>query len=103
MHLKIVDKIKAIAKWIKDHKYLSVTIVFLVIIIVVDDNNMISHIKNKATIDELTDDIRAMEVDSAEFQAKLKLYTDGDISVIEDVARGQGLIKKDEDIYIIKE
>ncbi len=85
------------------HKYLTVTIVFLVIIIVVDDNNMISHIKNKATIDELTDDIRAMEADSADFQAKLKQYTDGDLSVIEDVAREQGLIKKDEDIYIIKE
>jgi hypothetical protein len=44
-----------------------------------------------------------MEADSADFQAKLKLYTDGDISVIEDVAREQGLIKKDEEIYIIKE
>jgi cell division protein FtsB len=64
---------------------------------------MISHIKNKATIDKLTDEIREMEADSAEVQDKLKLYTDGDLSVIEDVAREQGLIKKDEDIYIIKE
>ena len=103
MSFKIVDRIKSVAGWIKRHKYLSVTIVFLAIIIVVDDNNMISHIKNKAMIDELTDDIRAMETDSVEMQNKLKLYTDGDISVIEDVAREQGLIKKDEDIYIIKE
>ncbi|MBO7239560.1 MAG: septum formation initiator family protein [Bacteroidaceae bacterium] len=103
MHFKFVDRIRSVVRWIKGHKYLSVTIVFLVIIIVVDDNNMISHIKNKATIDELTDDIRSMEADSADFQAKLKLYTDGDISVIEDVAREQGLIKKDEEIYIIKE
>jgi cell division protein FtsB len=51
----------------------------------------------------LTDEIREMEADSAEVQDKLKLYTDGDLSVIEDVAREQGLIKKDEDIYIIKE
>jgi cell division protein FtsB len=77
--------------------------VFLVIIIVVDDNNMISHIRNNAVISELNDEIRAMEADSAEFQAKLKLYTDGDLSVIEDVAREQGLIKENEDIYIIKE
>ena len=103
MHIKLFDKVKLVFGWIKNHKYIFVTIIFLVIIIVVDDNNMISHIKNKAMIDELTDDIRAMETDSVEMQNKLKLYTDGDISVIEDVAREQGLIKKDEDIYIIKE
>lgn len=103
MRTKVFDRIKALLNWIKNHKYIFVTIVFLAIIIVVDDNNMISHIKNKATIDKLTDEIREMEADSAEVQDKLKLYTDGDLSVIEDVARAQGLIKKDEDIYIIKE
>jgi cell division protein FtsB len=103
MRTKVFDRIKALINWIKNHKYIFVTIVFLAIIIVVDDNNMISHIKNKATIDNLTDEIREMEADSAEVQDKLKLYTDGDLSVIEDVAREQGLIKKDEDIYIIKE
>lgn len=103
MRTKVFDRLKALFNWIKNHKYIFVTIVFLAIIIVVDDNNMISHIKNKATIDKLTDEIREMEVDSAEVQDKLKLYTDGDLSVIEDVARAQGLIKKDEDIYIIKE
>jgi cell division protein FtsB len=103
MRTKVFDRIKALINWIKNHKYIFVTIVFLAIIIVVDDNNMISHIKNKATIDKLTDEIREMEADSAEVQDKLKLYTDGDLSVIEDVAREQGLIKKDEDIYIIKE
>ena len=102
MRTKVFDRIKALFNWIKNHKYIFVTIVFLAIIIVVDDNNMISHIKNKATIDKLTDEIREMEADSAEVQDKLKLYTDGDLSVIEDVARAQGLIKKDEDIYIIK-
>ena len=103
MRTKVFDRIKALFNWIKNHKYIFVTIVFLAIIIVVDDNNMISHIKNKATIDKLTDEIKEMEADSAEVQDKLKLYTDGDLSVIEDVARVQGLIKKDEDIYIIKE
>ena len=103
MRTKVFDRIKALLNWIKNHKYIFVTIVFLAIIIVVDDNNMISHIKNKATIDKLTDEIREMEADSAEVQDKLKLYTDGNLSVIEDVARAQGLIKKDEDIYIIKE
>jgi cell division protein FtsB len=102
MHL-ILDKLKAVGRWIAGHKYLFVTIVFLVIIIVVDDNNMISHIRNNAVISGLNDEIKAMEADSAEIQDKLKLYTDGDLSVIEDVAREQGLIKENEDIYIIKE
>lgn len=102
MHIKLFDKVKLVFGWIKNHKYIFVTIIFLVIIIVVDDNNMISHIKNKTVIDGLLDDIKEMEADSAEIQAKLKLYTDGDLTVIEDVAREQGLVKKDEDIYIIK-
>ena len=102
MHIKLFDKVKLVFGWIKNHKYIFVTIIFLVIIIVVDDNNMISHIKNKTVIDGLLDDIKEMEADSAEIQAKLKLYTDGDLTVIEDVAREQGLVKKAEDIYIIK-
>lgn len=99
----ILDKLKSVWQWVVGHKYLFVTIVFLFIIIVIDDNNMISHIRNNAVISELNEEIRAMEADSAEVQAKLKLYTDGDLSVIEDVAREQGLIKENEDIYIIKE
>ena len=99
----ILDKLKSVWQWIVGPKYLFVTIVFLFIIIVIDDNNMISHIRNNAVISDLNEEIRAMEADSAEVQAKLKLYTDGDLSVIEDVAREQGLIKENEDIYIIKE
>jgi cell division protein FtsB len=103
MSFKVVDKLKSVGKWIVDHKYWSATIVFLVIIVLVDDNNMIRHIRNNATIASLNDEIREMEADSADIQAKLKLYTDGDLSVIEDVAREQGLVKDNEDIYIIKE
>ena len=60
MHL-ILDKLNVLGRWVAGHKYLFVTIVFLVIIIVVDDNNMISHIRNNAVISELNDEIRAME------------------------------------------
>ena len=98
----ILEKLKVVGRWIVSHKYLTVTIVFLAIIIVIDDNNMISHIKNNAIISDLNEEIKTMEADSVEIQAKLKLYTDGDLSVIEDVAREQGLIKENEDIFIIK-
>ena len=59
-------------------------------------------IEYHTVISDLNEEIRTMEADSAEIQAKLKLYTDGDLSVIEDVAREQGLIKENEDIFIIK-
>lgn len=102
MQQKILDRLKAAANWIKNHKYIFVTIVFLAIIILIDDNNMISHIKNQKTISDLNNEIEAMEADSAAIEAKLKLYTDGDLSTIEDVAREQGLLKENEEVFIIK-
>ena len=38
MSFKVVDKLKSIGKWIADHKYWSATIVFLVIIVLVDED-----------------------------------------------------------------
>jgi hypothetical protein len=35
-------------------------------------------------------------------EAKNKLFTDGDTSVIEDAARERGLIRKNEDVFIVK-
>ena len=42
-----------------------------------------------------------MEADSVEVQAKMRLYTNRDSSVMEDIAHEQGLKKSNEDIYII--
>ncbi|MBO7271711.1 MAG: hypothetical protein J6U89_02420, partial [Bacteroidaceae bacterium] len=62
----MLKKILPVLDWIKRHKYLSVTIVFLFIIVVIDDNNMFKHIRNQAVISELEDEIATMKRDSAE-------------------------------------
>lgn len=102
MRFEFLDKIKSVIKWLWGRKYLSVTVVFLFIIILIDDNNVISHIRNGAVIGRLNDEIREMEADSVEIQAKLRLYTNRDSSIMEDIAHEQGLKKSNEDIYIIK-
>jgi cell division protein FtsB len=63
---------------------------------------MLSHMRNQETIKALTYEIQAMENDSAIVEAKNKLFTDGDTSVIEDAARERGLIRKNEDVFIVK-
>lgn len=102
MQLKFLDRIKSVVKWVWERKYLSVTVVFLLIIILIDDNNLIRHIRNNAVSSELSSQIMEMEADSAEIQAKLRLYTNGDTCIMEDIAHEQGLKKSNEDIYIIK-
>lgn len=103
MQFGFLDKIKSVVKWVWQRKYLSATIVFLLIIILFDDNNLISHIRNNTVINGLNEEIREMEADSAEVQAKTRLYTNRDSSVMEDIAHEQGLKKVNEDIYIIVE
>ena len=103
MQFGFLDKIKSVVKWVWQRKYLSATIVFLLIIILFDDNNLISHIRNNTVINGLNEEIREMEADSAEVQAKTRLYTNRDSSVMEDIAHEQGLRKVNEDIYIIVE
>ena len=103
MQFGFLDKIKSVVKWVWQRKYLSATIVFLLIIILFDDNNLISHIRNNTVINGLNEEIREMEADSAEVQEKTRLYTNRDSSVMEDIAHEQGLKKANEDIFIMVE
>ena len=100
--LILVEKIKIVFKWIKNHKYIFVTLVFLAIILVLDDNNVIGHIRNRTTINRLTSEIEKMEADSINTQNKQNLYTIGDLGVMEDEARKRGALKNDEEAFYIK-
>lgn len=102
MKVRLLNILKKSGEWIRNHKYIFVTIVFLLIIMFIDENNMLSHMRNQETIKTLTYEIQAMENDSAIVEAKNKLFTDGDTSVIEDAARERGLIRKNEDVFIVK-
>ena len=44
------DSIGDIFKWIARHKYLAVTIAFLAIVILFDENNLLKHINNRREI-----------------------------------------------------
>ena len=103
MRQKFFEKIKIVLELIRKHKYIFVTLVFLAIIFVFGENNVFGLVRNHATINELTNEIKSMEADSADVQNKLKLYTDGNLEVLEDEARKRGLLKKDEEAFIIKQ
>lgn len=102
MHRRIFEKIKIVFHWIKNHKYIFVTLVFLAIILVIDDNNMIGHIRNRTTINRLKNEIESMETDSAFVQNKLDQFMGDDVEVFEDEARNRGWLKSDEEAFIIK-
>lgn len=67
-----------------------------------DDNNMIGHVRNRATINKLTDEINAMKADSAFVQNKLDQFMGNDVEVFEDEARSRGWLKSDEEVFIIE-
>ena len=100
----MLKKLFPILEWIKKHKYLSVTIVFLLILVVFDDNNMFKHYKNKTIIAELEDEIAAMKRDSVEIiNRQAQLDYRGDVEAIEDLAREKyGMHKDNEEVFVIE-
>lgn len=100
----MLKRFSSILQWIKKHKYLSVTIVFLLIIVVIDDNNLFKHFKNKAVIAELEEEIAVMKRDSVEIiNRQSQLDFRGDVDVIEDLAREKyGMHKDNEEVFVIE-
>ena len=100
----MIKKILPVLHWVKRHKYLAVTLVFLLIIVVIDDNNMFKHYKNQRIISELEEEIETMKRDSAEIVNRQKrLDYRGDVKVIEDIAREKyGMHKANEDVFVIE-
>lgn len=90
--------------WIRKHKYLSVTIVFLLIIVVFDDNNVFKHYKNQLQIAELEEEIATMKRDSIDIvKRQAELDYRGNVDMIEDLAREKyGMHKDNEDVFIIE-
>lgn len=100
----MIKKILPVLNWVKKHKYLAVTLVFLLIIVAIDDNNMFKHYKNQRIISELEEEIETMKRDSAEIVNRQKqLDYRGDVKVIEDIAREKyGMHKANEDVFVIE-
>ena len=100
----MLKKFLPVLHWVKRHKYLTVTLVFLLIVVVIDDNNMFKHYKNKRIISELEEDIETIKRDSAEIvNRQNQLDYKGDVTVIEDLAREKyGMHKDDEEVFVIE-
>ena len=60
----------AVLRWLRNHKYLFVTAVFLVIVLLLDDKSMVRHLENKKKIDTLKKEISVMRRDSAVLVAR---------------------------------
>jgi hypothetical protein len=102
---KIKGYVSVSFQWIKQHKYLVVSIVFFVIVFLIDDNSMVGHISNQRKIDELESEIARMRKDSAKIMLlQSQLEENGDISEVERMGRAKYDMHKDnEDIFIIVE
>lgn len=105
MFRKIASAVMPVMRWIRCHKYISVTVVFLVIIFVIDDNSIIKHFDNRHTISMLEDEIEQMKRDSAVIMQKQELLErDCDVVVVEKLARDKyGMHKENEEVFIIEE
>ena len=103
--MSILARIKPLFNWVRGHKYLFVTIVFLLIVIVFDDNSMIMHFRNQSKINALEDEIAVMLCDSLEVERKNALIAPGgEIVEIERICREKyDMHTPDEDVFIIED
>lgn len=103
--MSILARIKPLFNWVRGHKYLFVTIVFLLIVIVFDDNSMIMHFRNQSKINALEDEIAVMLRDSLEVERKNALIAPGgEIVEIERICREKyDMHTPDEDVFIIED
>ncbi len=92
-------------QWVRNHKYLCVTIVFLLIVVLFDDNSLIKHFENGSRISELESEIAAMERDSIRIeQLNAMIGPEGDTEEIERICRSvHGMHTENEDVFIIED
>lgn len=102
--MSFLKKILIPFNWIRSHKYITVTAVFLAIVILIDDNSMLKHMENQKEISTLKKKIAAMERDSAEYEEKSShLGAEAKREDIEDVGRERyDMHSPDEDLIVIR-
>ena len=93
-NISILNRFTPLIRWIRSHKYMFVTIIFLLIVIVFDDNSMIMHFRNQSKINALEDEIAVMLRDSLEVERKNALIAPGgEIVEIERICRQRKICK----------
>ena len=103
--MSIISRLTPLLNWVRNHKYLFVTIIFLLIVIIFDDNSMIMHFRNQARINALEEEIAVMMRDSIEVERRSALIApDGATADIEKICREKyDMHTPDEDVFIIED
>lgn len=97
------DSIGDLIKWIGRHKYLFVTLAFLAIMVLFDENNLLKHIQNQREIALLKTEINELQHRHDVLEMKLHEF-DKDIDVMEKVAREKyGMHLENEDVFIMED
>ncbi|MBR1719527.1 MAG: septum formation initiator family protein [Phocaeicola sp.] len=98
-----MSKLKSVWNFICQHKYLITIVVFLVIIVFLDENNLINRFQHKNEIRVMKSDIEEYRKQFNEDTERLKELTDNPEG-LEKIAREKYLMKKpNEDIFILEE
>jgi cell division protein FtsB len=99
---KIVNKLVEIFRFIRKHKYLSTTVVFVVFITFMDENNLIHRMKQNREIGQLRGKIEKYKKEYDESTQQLNELTENP-DIREKIAREKYLMKKpNEDIYVFE-
>ncbi|MBR5335824.1 MAG: septum formation initiator family protein [Bacteroidaceae bacterium] len=97
------DSIGDIIKWIGNHKYLSVTLAFLAIIIIFDENSLLKHIQHQREILGLKSELNELRTEHDIIVKKIKELKD-DTAAIEKIARDKYDMHLDnEEVFIIED
>ena len=98
-----MSKLKSVWNFICQHKYLITIVIFLVIIVFLDENNLINRFQHKNEIRVMKSDIEEYRKQFNEDTERLKELTDNPEG-LEKIAREKYLMKKpNEDIFILEE
>lgn len=107
MHQKLkeisMSKLMTVWKYIRMHKYLITVVLFLVVIVFLDENSLVQRAKYRQEINTLTTEIEKYRKQFKEDTEKLQELTDNP-EALEKIAREKYLMKKpNEDIFIFEE
>ena len=102
--MSFFSKIMVPLRWIINHKYLFVTVVFLTIVLLIDDKSMLQRIGCQNKIADLNAQIEEMTRDSIEIEARnSRLEEAGNLYDVEKLAREKySMHTPQEEIYVIE-
>ena len=107
MHTKQKDfsmsKLGTVWNYIRQHKYLITVVLFLIVIVFLDENSLIQRAKHRREINALTSEIEKYRKQYEEDTETLKELMENP-EAMEKVAREKYLMKKpNEDVFIFEE